>query len=621
MVKRVGPWIVIAVLAFSLRLPFLNQAIQGDDFYYLYGAQHAQIDPLHPHNARFYFLGDRVDMRGFPHPPLNAWVLGALLAICGDVREVPFHLAYAVFSILAALAMYSIARRFCDQPFLATLLFLAVPAFVVNGNSLESDLPFLACWMVAVALFLRAVGERSMAALVLSGIAGFLAGLAAYQAILLAPVLAVYLWTKRRDWAIGWMAVLAAPLAIGAWQLFERATTGQFPALMLADYMKSYSFQAPWQKVRSAAALVVHLGWVVSPLLVRGSKVAWIAALAAATGAALYDPHPLFWVSIGCGVLVLIAAARAGGFIGAWLLIFAAGAGLVFFAGSARYLLPLAAPVAILAVRACSARFVMIGFVLQIGLSLGFAIVNYQHWAGYRDFAASFAPQVKQHRTWVDAEWGLRHYLEAEGALPLARNQTPRPGEIVVSSELFRPVEFSAAVAPLAFVEIRPSIPLRLISIDGKSAYSVVGRGIWPFEISSAPMDRVRAELVIERKATLSFITPGDPAAREQIVSGLFPDGWMMDRATVLLKPADARTPLRAVFEIRQQSTARHVQLFIESTLAAEETFAGPGAYQIAVPWTGGDQPVTVTLVVDKTFTAPPDERKLGIVVTGIGFK
>jgi hypothetical protein len=248
-------------------------------------------------------------MRGFPHPPLNAWVLGALLAICGDVREVPFHLAYAVFSILAALAMYSIARRFCERPFLASLLFLAVPAFVVNGNSLESDLPFLACWMVAVALFLRAVERALDGRASAVGHRGVSGGARGYQAILLAPILAVYLWTKRRDWAIGWTAVLAAPLAIGVWQLFDRATTGQFPALMLADYMKSYSFQAPWQKVRSAAALVVHLGWVVSPLLGARIKVAWIAALAAATGAALYDPHPLFWVSIGCGVLVLIAAA------------------------------------------------------------------------------------------------------------------------------------------------------------------------------------------------------------------------------------------------------------------------------------------------------------------------
>ncbi len=619
--KPLLPWLAIAVLAFALRVPFLNQAVQGDDLYYLYGAEHAQIDPLHPHSARFYFLGDRVDMRGFPHPPLNAWVLGVLLAVCRDVREVPFHLAYSLFSILAALAMYAIARRFCERPFLATLLFLAVPAFVGNGNSFEAALPFLACWMLAVALFLRAVDEKSAGMLILSGMASFLAGLAAYQAILLAPILAVYLWTKRRDWTLGWAAVLAAPIAIAAWQLFERATTGEFPALMLADYMRNYQFQAPGQKARSAVALLVHLGWVISPLLVRGSKLAWIVALAGATGAALYDPHPLFWISIGCGVLILLSAVKERGFIGWWLLIFMAGAGLVFFAGSARYLLPLAAPVAILAVRACSTRFAMLGFVLQFGLSLGLAIVNYQHWAGYRDFAATLAPQIKQHRTWVDAEWGLRHYLEAEGALPLARNQEVRPGDIVVSSELFQPVSFSAALAPLASVEIRPSIPLRLISIGGKSAYSVVGRGIRPFEISSEPIDRIRAELVIERKATLSYITPGDPAAREQIVNGLYPDGWMTERATVLLKPGDARMSLRAVFDIRPQSTARHVQLFIEGTLAAEETFPGPGAYQIAVPSPGGNQPVTVTLVVDKTFTAPPDERKLGIVVKGIGFK
>ncbi len=84
----------------------------------------------------------------------------------GDVREVPFHLAYSIFSIIAALAMLSLARRFCDKPFLATLLFIAVPAFVVNGNSLETDLPFLALWMLAIAWFVKGVEENSTLALI-----------------------------------------------------------------------------------------------------------------------------------------------------------------------------------------------------------------------------------------------------------------------------------------------------------------------------------------------------------------------------------------------------------------------------------------------------------------------
>ena len=84
--------------------------------------------------------------------PLNAWVLAGLIAVVGDVKEIPFHAAYTVFSLIAVWAMWSLARRFSPQPLWATLLFIAVPVFVVNGNSLETDLPFLAFWMAAVAL-------------------------------------------------------------------------------------------------------------------------------------------------------------------------------------------------------------------------------------------------------------------------------------------------------------------------------------------------------------------------------------------------------------------------------------------------------------------------------------
>ena len=77
---------ILAVVAFVLflRLPFLNQAIQGDDYYYLAAAQHAQTDPLHPHHARYVFLGEVIDMRGHPHPPGNAWVLEIGRASCRE---------------------------------------------------------------------------------------------------------------------------------------------------------------------------------------------------------------------------------------------------------------------------------------------------------------------------------------------------------------------------------------------------------------------------------------------------------------------------------------------------------------------------------------------------------
>ncbi|MCU1336381.1 MAG: hypothetical protein JWO19_1962 [Bryobacterales bacterium] len=621
----------LLALVILLRLPFLNQPIQGDDVYYLYGAQHAQIDPLHPLNTRYVFLGDMVDMRGHPHGPMNSWILAMLLAALGDVREIPFHAGYAVFSIIAALAMWSLARRFCERPFAATLLFLAVPAFVVNGNSLEADLPFLAFWMAAVALFVRAVDKGSIIALGVSAAAGALAGLTAYQAVLLTPILAVYLFERRRNWYPAWAVVLAAPVAIAAWQFWEWSTRGALPAAVLLGYMRSYSFHKTSQTIRSAVALVVHLGWIVSPLLVIAAfwvkKDKWrlFAAAGAMLAAAFYDVNPLFWLSVGCGVLLLtwlLAEAVRWEFLAAWAVIFFAGAMLIFFAGSARYLLPIAAPIAILAARTSVARWLVLGFALQLVLSLGLATANYQHWDGYRKFAATLAPDVRDHRVWVDAEWGLRYYLESEGALPLSREQMIQPGEMIVSSALAAPVTVNAPVAEVRAADIVPSIPLRLISLSRRSAYSSAADGLLPFEISGAPADRVRADMVVDRKPVLSYLNPRDPQAPAHILSGLFPeDGWMSERATVILKTTEKLNSVEVVLYIPGQSPARHVQLLVDGQLIAEDTFPGSGTYKLSAPFKPANPTATVTVTVDKTFTAPGDQRKLGVVITGVGFR
>src|SRR5262245_51903478 len=130
-----GLWAALAVVLL-IRVPFLNQAIQGDEDTYLKEASHALVDPLHPARTTYIFRGEPVDLRGHSHPPLNAWILAGLIAVTGGVREIPFHTAYMMFSLIAAAAMWSLAKRFSPRPLWATLLFLAVPAFVVNGNSL-----------------------------------------------------------------------------------------------------------------------------------------------------------------------------------------------------------------------------------------------------------------------------------------------------------------------------------------------------------------------------------------------------------------------------------------------------------------------------------------------------
>ena len=621
--------ILIVGLVVLLRLFFLNQPIQGDDVYYLYGAEHAQIDPLHPLNTRYMFQGDMVDMRGHPHGPLNSWILAILLAVLGNVREIPFHAGYTVFSIIAGLSMWSLARRFCERPFAATLLFLAVPAFVVNGNSLEADLPFLAFWMASVALFIQAVDQRSSAALACSAAAGALAGLTAYQAVLLTPILAVYLFQQKREWRVAWAVVLAAPAAIAAWQVWEWTTRGALPAAVLLSYMRAYSFHKTSNTLRSAAALVVHSAWIVSPFLVvmafgLKSRMRLYAASAAALAAAFYDVHPLFWISIGCGVLILswlVTAALRRDFLAIWAVMFFAGAMLIFFAGSARYLLPIAAPVAILAARTAAPRWLTAGFALQLLLSLGLATANYQHWDGYRTFAATQAANAARQRVWVDAEWGLRYYLESAGALPLSKDQIVEPGDIIVSSELAHPVPIHAPLALVSAASIVPGVPLRLISLSRRSAYSSASEGLLPFEISSAPADRVHADTVVERKPELSYLDPKDPRSAAHVIAGLFPDGWMTEQASVMLKIPEKLASVEVKLYIPPDAPARHVQLLVDGQLIAEDTFAKDGGHQLAAPFHAAGPTATVTVIVDKTHAVPGDLRKLGVVITGLGFR
>jgi hypothetical protein len=519
-----------------------------------------------------------------------------------------------VFSLIAAWAMWSLSRRFSPHPVWAALLFIAVPAFVVNGNSLETDLPFLAFWMAAVALFVgqdgilrggwqpppaRRADCQSARRLTIcptgSAICMALAALTAYQAVLLTPILAVYVWLFHRRDRTRWLTLLVPPLTVAAWQLFERLSTGALPAAVLNGYLATY--QTLDAKLASALALTIHSWFIVFPALVPPAFIlAWRRRR---------EPDTLF-------LLV-------------WIGIFFAGALVIFFAGSARYLLPMAAPVALLASR-LRPRWLAAGFALQLALGLSLAAVNYQHWAGYREFAESLRAPAAGHRVWIDGEWGLRFYLESDGALPLKKTQRLRPGDIVVSSDLGASVNPVAPFAPLRTAEIRPVLPLRLIGLESHSGYSTVSRGFWPFGISTGPIDRLRAREVAERHPTLAYLPMNAPQAADQIVAGIFSleDNrfrWMSRSAVVALASPPAALPLRAMFTIPPQARARRVTLLLDGHEVASQTYPAPGTYTLeSPPLRAAGAVATVEIAVDQTFFAPPDSRELGMVLAGVGF-
>jgi len=588
---KARPLLLILGLVLLLRLPFLNQAIQGDDPVYLAEASHALIDPLHPDHTGYVFRGREVDLRGLTHPPMDGWMLAGLLAVFGVVKEIPFHAAYLAFSLAAAAAMWSLARRFSARSLWATLLFLAVPTFVVNGNSIETDVPFLAFWMMALALF--CAGRLALAALAMA-----VASLVGYQAIFLTPILGVYVWLYHRRDRAHWLTILVPAAVIAGWQIFERISTGALPADVFLVYATIY--QTAQAKLVNAVALTVHSWFLVCPLLVPGTfLLAWRQRR---------DPRTQFLL--------------------AWIAIFFACSLGIFFAGSARYLLPMAAPVAMLA-SGLRPRWLALGFGLQMALSLGLAIMNYQHWDAYRTYAAQLRPVTENHRVWVDDEWGLRHYMQEQGALPLRKTTRLGAGDIIVSSQLSHAVEVTARLAPAApTLEIRPAIPLRIIGLESHSGYSSAALDrLWPFGLSAGVIDRVRTDRVVERHPTLSYLAMNAAEAGGHIVSGIYDledhsFRWMSREAVVALKSPPSAARLTLEFRIPPSAPARRVTLLLDGQVVAAETYAAPGAYTLeSGPLLPAAREVLAQIAVDKTFTAPPDVRDLGIVLLGVGFR
>jgi len=600
--------LIVIAFVLALRLPFLTQPIQGDDVYYLYGAQHAQIEPLHPKHTSYAFQGTVVSMQGHPHPPFNAWYLGGLLAIFGDVYEVPFHAAYIPFSLIAALSSLSIARRFTEKALLATLLFCVAPAFVVNGSSLESDLPLVAFWLLATALFLA---ER----MVLAAGAMVLAAACGYQSVVLAPIL--FMVKRKPHWVLA-----TIPVALGCHELWERAVSGAMPAQVLTGYFSTYGLQRLENKLRNAGALMAHMGWLVTPLAAFAVfRREWLWAVGPAAIAAWFDLNPLCWGSVLVGALVL-AGSRKQGWLGLWILVFFAAALAIFFAGSARYLLPLALPVCILVAE--HTGYWAVGANLVLGLLL--ATVNYQHWSGYQRVAESM-PENK--RVWVNGEWGLRFYLESRGALPLLRGQAVQPGDFVVTSPLADSVKFTTGggvAVPVSETVITSPIPLRLIGLDSRSAYSSADKGLRPFDITNAPIDIVRTVSVVARKPVLSYLQMGSAEATSQIVSGVHELEnqqwrWMDGSAVLLLKRPAVAGPVEIKIYLPDQAPGRVVKVALDGQPMLSQTLAATGSHTLRTePFAAKGDDVQLTISIDKTFQAPNDNRRLGLILAAAGF-
>jgi hypothetical protein len=273
-------------------------------------------------------------------------------------------------------------------------------------------------------------------------------------------------------------------------------------------------------------------------------------------------------------------------------------------------------------------------FALQMAVSLGLAFANRDQWNGYRAFASSLheKDQFKDRRVWINSEMGLRFYAESFGGLPMLRGQAVRPGDVVIASALAHPIPFTTgggAVAPLATREIRSALPFQLFSLDRSSAWSLASEGFRPFALAATPIDIVRAETVTAIAPSLSYLPMNAPAVANQVISGVHqlddPNNtwrWTTGRVVVLLKSPERPSIVEATFRVPDQVLGSRISLSVDGAPAVSEAYKASELFSLRTsPVQTGAPTATVTLTVDRVFRVAGDQRELGLILTGIGFR
>lgn len=205
-----------------------------------------------------------------------------------------------------------------------------------------------------------------------------------------------------------------------------------------------------------------------------------------------------------------------------------------------------------------------------------------------------------------------------------------RPGDMLITSDLMSAVGFTTGggtKVEQASVLIRPALPMRLIGLGSRSGYSSVGFGVWPFDISSAPVDRISISSIIERKPASSWIEMRLAAADAQIVSGVYQveNGqwrWSSPRAVLLLKAPPTPVPVRVNLYLPEAAPGRQLTVTLNGEVIDSRTLSGPGMHEIVTgPRTVSTETATLAISIDRGFTPPGDSRELGFILTGAGFQ
>jgi len=516
-------FVFLAALSVNVAKP-----LHIDDTAYLEMAHAILREPLHPLSQTLNWGDSAEPIFNINQPPLLSYLM-ALIVLGFGQSELTLHLFWSLFSLGAIAAFHHLAKSASACPVYLTCLFALGPAFL-PGQGLMFDIPLVALWC----LFFSGLSLRSRTGYLLCASAMAVALLVKYTSLVLLPVFAVVV-LSRRDWrAFGYLAIPLSTIVL--WSLFnlydygaihilgrpiriEEAAAGSLQGLRIVVRKAAYRSIAVVAGVGLIspfvlAALPLRLNWAsrsvaaISVLAVVFLAARWVPWWDAATWAALFCCGLVAFMLCAIAVwrdLSNSASGPGNRDRGLWLGLWIGGTALflVLMAPfmAIRHVLLVLPPI-LLAFGSRLDRHprgrlplaMALGLTAALGVLL--AISDLASAQVYRTAAREIrAGQPAGMRTWTVGHWGWQFYAKQAGMLEYDARSTC----LAIGDTLVRPMKVDAqrlnesessrlALAQTLKVAAPPLSYLRTVFTDRLGGYhSFSFPEVLPLKYSKAP--------------------------------------------------------------------------------------------------------------------------------------
>ena len=204
--------IVLGITTICL-IPFITKAFHIDDTLFLWCAKQIKTNPIDFYGFTANWYGRQQPMFLVnQNPPLVSYFIAGVASLFGW-SEIILHMAFLIPGVCLSIGIYFLARFFCPLPYLAALIAVLTPVFLVSSTNVMADTLMLTLYVWSVVLWLYGMEKDKSLYLLCAGILISFSALTKYFGMSLIPLFIIYsLVTKRK---LGfWVLFLIIPILI-----------------------------------------------------------------------------------------------------------------------------------------------------------------------------------------------------------------------------------------------------------------------------------------------------------------------------------------------------------------------------------------------------------------------